>query len=141
MLDILHTIYIIVLIVCIVSAIVYISVERDDTQNRESQQQHSYLSTKKKSSDKPSYTLTFQTMPTFKDTRNVLPSYVESRSVLIEVEDVKQQPYEQRTNNVLSPCAPLPTNVQPSLYVVEHTPASSCPRVNFWCSPLGGLYV
>ena len=132
----LHIIYLILLIVCIIGGVVYIStnMKTESSTSLKHLQHTTPIKQQQLQIIRTEVSLPIQT-------KNVLPSYVESRSILVEAEDVSQQPFVQRTNNVMSPYAPLPNNVPPSLSVAEHTPASRCPRVNFWCSPLCGLYV
>ena len=135
-----YIIYLILLIVCIIGGVVYISSETNTKSSSSLKHLQNTTPTKQPQLQiiRTEVSLPIQTHI---QTKNVLPSYVESRSILVEAEDVSQQPFVQRTNNVMSPYAPLPNNVPPSLSVAEHTPASRCPRVNFWCSPLCGLYV
>lgn len=148
-----YIICIILIILCVIGVIVYIVVHdtssthsskvlhnvhtaiQQQNQHRPTQQSSNHLH--HMSTDKhPSHASSL-----YEDTKTVLPSYVESRSVPLYAENVQTQPYLQHTNNQMPPCSQLPNDVPPTLAVAKHTPPSKCPRVNFWCSPLCGMYV
>ena len=154
-----YIICIIFIILCVIGVIVYITFhDKSSTHSskalhdvhttiqQQKQQHHHHHPTQQlsnhlhhMSTDKhPSHA---STSSSYEDTETVLPSYVESRSVPLYAENVQTQPYLQQTNNQMSLCSQLPNDVPPTLDVVKHTPPSKCPRVNFWCSPLCGIYV
>lgn len=82
------------------------------------------------------YTPLRSPQPSTTTTDNVLPSYVESRSVLFRGKtDVLNQPFVQKTNHMCHP------HFQKGNDALIHEPANACPRVNIWKNGRCGLFV
>lgn len=112
MLDTPHAIYFIILIVCVICALVYLTTEYDLPKSRHERVTHTpphHLD------PPPGYVHTgLYTCHVLQNgqpaalreprcTDSVLPSYVESRSVTQPCENVLHCPFAQRTNNVMQP--------------------------------------
>lgn len=71
-------------------------------------------------------------------TDRVLPSYVESRSVLLkDNRNVSHQPFVQQTNHRRHQTL----NTKIDVDVIAHKPVNACPRVNLWKNDMCGLFV
>ena len=82
------------------------------------------------------YTPLHSPQPSTTTTDNVLPSYVESRSVLFcRKTDVLNQPFAQKTNHMCH------QDFQKGDDALIHEPANACPRVNIWKNGRCGLFV